>query len=100
MVRADCTYGLKKFAAVEEARVLSQLADTEVPVSKFFWNEVLYCAVCESSPAAVRTPVSAPEPVPEMNGLLMGVVRESYAKVCVRKGSYCTMGKLALELLN
>src|SRR5258708_5671149 len=44
----DCTSGLKKLAAFEEARVLFQAMDMDVPVSKFFWNAVLYSAVWDS----------------------------------------------------
>src|SRR3977135_3382477 len=80
----DCTEGLKRLAAeVDEFRGLSQRAKNVVPV----WNPWVYCVlnveVCRVSLASEESPV----PVPEVRGLLTGMLRSSIVRVVVITGS-------------
>src|SRR5437867_7349684 len=92
-----CTEGLNKFAAeLEELRVLSQAANSVVPV----WNPWEYCVlnvdVCIVSGTRAETPV----PVPEISGLLTGMLRSSMLKTVVISGSKLIRGLFALEPPN
>src|SRR5438105_133898 len=70
---AEETSGLKKLAdGALEARELFQATVAVVPVENPCTTLLLYVAAWENRDAAV-----ALTPVPEMNGLLMGVLRSS-----------------------
>src|SRR6267143_5738899 len=91
------TEGLNKFAAeLEELRVLSQAAKSVVPV----WNPCEYCVlkvdVCNVSLASAESPV----PVPEVRGLLTGMLRSSSAIVELMTGSKFKRGLFADEPPN
>src|SRR6266446_4016274 len=91
------TEGLNKFAVeVERLRVLSQAANSVVPV----WNPWEYCVlnvdVCIVSGTSADTPV----PVPEVSGLLTGMLRSSMLNVEVSNGSKLKNGTLAVEPPN
>ncbi len=80
----DVTEGLNKFAAeVEEFRVLSNAVKNVVPVWKPWVNWVLNVEVCNVSLASPESPV----PVPEVNGLLTGMLRSSMLRLVVITGS-------------
>src|SRR5216684_4766630 len=80
----DCTEGLNKLAAdVEEVRVLSNVVKKVVPVWKPWEYCVLKVEVCNTSLASAESPV----PVPEVRGLLTGMLRSSMLKVEVMRGS-------------
>src|SRR5713101_2211107 len=80
----DCTEGLNKFAAeVEELRVLSHAVKNVVPVWKPWAYWVLKVEVCNVSLASEESPV----PVPEVKGLLTGMLRSSMLRVVVITGS-------------
>src|SRR5580704_11691201 len=84
IVKVDCTAGLKRLAVeVELVRVLFQLTNKLVPVSKPRDTWLLNCVVWVWRVVRVATPV----PVPEMNGLLTGVERSSMKIVLVTVGS-------------
>src|SRR5260370_25087523 len=80
----DCTKGLNRLAAeVEEERVLSQKEKKVVPVWKPWEYCVLKVEVCNASLVSAISPV----PVPEVRGLLTGMLRSSMLKVEVIRGS-------------
>src|SRR5216684_9411536 len=80
----DCTEGLNRLAAeVEEERVLSQMEKKVVPVWKPWEYCVLKVEVCNASLLSATSPV----PVPEVRGLLTGMLRSSMLKVEVIRGS-------------
>src|SRR5260370_812207 len=80
----DCTAGLNRLAAeVEEFRVLFQKENKVVPVWKPWEYCVLKVEVCNVSLASVESPV----PVPEVRGLLTGMLRSSMLRVEVMRGS-------------
>src|SRR5882762_349446 len=69
----DCTAGLKEFTGeLEELRVLSQATVTLAPEVKPCDTLKLYWAVW------LCRPVSAEVPVPEINGLLIGMRSEEH----------------------
>ena len=93
----DVTEGLNKFAAeVEEERVLSQAVKKVVPVWKPWAYWVLKVEVCNVSLASEESPV----PVPEVNGLLTGMLRSSIESVVVIRGSKFSSGLFAVEPPN
>src|SRR5713101_8755358 len=68
----DCTEGLNRLAAeVEEFLVLSHAVKKVVPVWKPWASCVLKVEVCRVSLASEEAPV----PVPEVRGLLTGMLR-------------------------
>src|SRR5260370_42606431 len=80
----DCTKGLNRLAAeVEEERVLAQKEKKVVPGWKPSEYCVLKCEVCNASLLSATSPV----PVPEVRGLLTGMLRSSMLKVEVIRGS-------------
>src|SRR6267143_4950687 len=92
-----CTDGLNKFAAeLEDVRVLSQKAKNVVPV----WKPCAYCVlkveVCNVNLASAESPV----PVPEVRGLLTGMLRSSSVIVEVITGSKFKRGLFAVEPPN
>src|SRR5258708_7482396 len=88
------TEGLNKFAAeVEEFRVLSHAVKKVVPVWKPWANVVLKVEVCTVSLASPESPV----PVPEVRGLLTGMLRSSIESTVVITGSWFSSGLFAEE---
>src|SRR6266403_438134 len=88
------TEGLNKFAAeLEELRVLFQDANKEVPVWKACEYRVLNVEVWIVSGTSPETPV----PVPEVSGLLTGMLRSSMLNVLVSSGSKLKKAMLAVE---
>src|ERR1700693_748524 len=93
----DCTEGLNRFAAeVEELRVLLKVVKNVVPV----WNPWAYCVlnveVCRVNLASDESPV----PVPDVRGLLTGMLRSSMLRVDVMRGSKFSNGVFAVEPPN
>src|SRR5882724_9714302 len=90
----DCTDGLNKLACeLEDERVLFHAVKKVVPVAKPWLYCMLYWAVCVTKLESVETPV----PVPEVSGLLIGMVRLSNDRTVVTRGSKLVRGLLAVE---
>src|ERR1700722_2196367 len=80
----DCTLGLKKLAPdVEEERVLFQAIFMVVPGVKLCWYAASKIVECACKPCKVLVPT----PVPERNGLFIGVVSELMEVVALMTGS-------------
>src|SRR5260370_7344406 len=93
----DCTEGLNRLAAdVEEVRVLSNAAKKVVPVWKPWEYWVLKVEVCTVNLVRETSPV----PVPEVRGLLTGMLRSSIETVVVMRGSKFSRGLFDVDPPN